>query len=69
MKNLIITGVNLTPGSKVLINTVETFTQQEMIEIKTTLEAKFPGVEFVLLDGLEIIGVYNHMPTVLELEN
>lgn len=69
MTNIYITGVNLELGSKVLLNAPDTFTMEEMQQIKAGLEGRFPGVDFVFLQGMEVVGVFSEMPVTLELES
>lgn len=54
-----ISGVNLKPGSKVLLGAHESWTQEDMWHTKEQLEKHFPGVEFIIIAGMEIVGTYD----------
>lgn len=67
--NLVVNGVNLKRGQKILMSLPDEFTSEEVNEIKNGLEALCPGVEFILICGATVIGAYDTLPGLLELES
>jgi hypothetical protein len=70
MSNTIIniTGVNLREGSKVLLAAHDSWEEADIREIRSGLEAYFPGVKFVFVQGIDIIGVQDTEPQILAIE-
>lgn len=59
MQNFIISGVNLSPGTTVLLVSPEYMTEDDVLAMKQELELRFDGVTFVFLNGdIQLIGAY-----------
>lgn len=63
-----ITGVNLQQGSHVLLSVHDSWTEDDVMEVKSGLEKTFPGVKFTFIQGVDIVGVQDNEPLVFELE-
>jgi hypothetical protein len=68
-QTIVFNAVNLQPGSHVLLNTNDDYSQEEALNLKTQLEARFPGVRFTFISGVEVVGVYDTEPTLTEIES
>lgn len=66
--NIIINGVNINPGQHVLLTTPDGWELQDVLDLQAQLENRLPGVKFTFIDGVDIIGVYNEEPAILELD-
>lgn len=66
--NVIINGVNLKPGSHVLLTAPEGWDTEDIIDFKNALEESFSGVQFTFINGANIIGAYEAEPVFKELE-
>jgi len=67
--NIIVNGVNLTQGSTVLLEAPEDMYEDELMVLQEGLEARCPGVKFILMQGLHVVGVYDTEPNILQIES
>jgi len=67
--NIVINGVNLTEGSTVLLEVPEDMYEDELTVLREGLESRCPGVKFILMQGLHVVGVYDAEPNILQIES
>lgn len=59
MRNYIISGVNLQPGTSVLLVAPDYMSEDDLYAMREELQSRFSGVKFVFLSGdFQLIGSY-----------